>query len=77
VAHNRFCLAFGLALLAFAAGIPAARAAETGTKTFPTSSTNPPTYHGSAHHRQYFNQARHRYCYLPAQHCGNDHRVTN
>jgi hypothetical protein len=59
-------------LLTLAMGISVASAAETGTKTMPDSSINPPTYH-----RVHYNQVRHGHCYLPSEPCGNNHRVTN
>ena len=52
-----------------------ANAAETGTKTFPTSSIYPPRTH-----RPVYNWMRphhHHYCYLPSGRCGNNHRVVN
>jgi hypothetical protein len=63
-----------------------ANAAETGTKTFPTSSVYPPRtpppvwgYGPRTHYRPVYNYVRHHhhYCYLSASRCGNNHRVTN
>jgi hypothetical protein len=72
--------------LSLAAGIATASAAETGTKTFPTSSIYPPRtpppvwgYGPRTHHRPMYNYVRHhhQYCYLPSGRCGNNHRVEN
>jgi hypothetical protein len=61
-----------------------ANAAETGTKTFPTSSiypprTPPPVWGPRTHYRPMYNYVRphHHYCYLPSGRCGNNHRVEN
>lgn len=66
------CFTLGLVLIALVAGVPAAGAAETGTKTMPDSSIYPP-----AHSRVYYNHVRRHECALPSGHCGNNHRVTN
>jgi hypothetical protein len=63
-------------VLGIAAGISGAMAAETGTKTMPDSSVNPPTF------SPVFNyDVRHRYhqdyCYLPSEPCDNEHRMSN
>ena len=78
---------FGIATGAIVAGTGEAVAAETGTKTFPTSSVNPPLtpppVWGSSrpHYRPAYYVRRHHhhhhYCYLPSGNCGNNHRVTN
>lgn len=64
-----------LVVLSLAAGVAAASAAETGTKTMPDSSINPPV----THHRHVYNYVRrhHHECYLPSGHCSNSHRVQN
>jgi hypothetical protein len=60
-----------------------ANAAETGTKTFPTSSTNPPPTpppvwgSGPRPHYRHYARHHHHYCYLPSGRCGNNHRVEN
>ena len=75
-----------LVFLWLAAGIATASAAETGTKTFPTSSIYLPRtpspvwgYGHRTHHRPMYNYVRHHhhYCYLPSGRCGNNHRVVN
>jgi hypothetical protein len=49
-----------------------ANAAETGTKTMPSSSIYPPPTP-----RVKFGTYQHHDCYLPSERCGNRHRVTN
>jgi len=63
-----------LVMLSLAAGIAAASAAETGTKTMPDGSIYPPrTHHGAV-----YNFAPHRHeCYLPSGRCNNQHRIQN
>jgi hypothetical protein len=62
--------------IAFVAGIGGAMAAETGTKTMPDSSVNPPPTPPPV-----FNfavqQRHHHECYLPLSRCDNNHRVDN
>ncbi len=62
--------------IVFMAGIGGAIAAETGTKTMPDSSVNPPPTP-----RPVFNfvvpNRDHDWCYLPSSLCDNEHRVTN
>src|ERR1700719_3721639 len=72
------------------AGTGDAVAAETGTKTFPTSSVNPPPtpppvwgdaprphYRGGSAYYARPHHHHHHYCYLPTGNCGNTHRVMN
>jgi len=78
-------LTSALVVLLLAAGIATVRAAETGTKTFPTSSIYPPRtpppvwgYGRRPHYRSVYNVApRRHYCYLPTGRCNNQHRVQN
>jgi hypothetical protein len=70
---NRCYLTAAALLICFAAGIGAATAAETGTKTMPDSSIYPPRFH-----RPIYNYVRHRHeCYLPSSRCNNQHRMQN
>jgi hypothetical protein len=60
------------ATISFVAGIGGALAAETGTKTMPDSSVNPPpTPRPVLRHRHRHN------CALPLSHCNNNHRIQN
>jgi len=80
---------FAIATGAIVAGTGDAVAAETGTKTFPTSSVNPPPtpppvwgdeprgYYVYPRHVYYPRHHHHHYCYLPSGKCGNNHRVMN
>jgi hypothetical protein len=58
--------------IALVAGIGGAIAAETGTKTMPDSSVNPPPTTPPV-----FDSDDHRECYLPLSRCGNNHRIDN
>jgi hypothetical protein len=80
---RKLVIAAATAMMFGIAAIGAAVAAETGTKTMPDSSVNPPPtpppvwgnaprYHYRHHHHHH-----HHYCYLPSGKCGNNHRVTN
>jgi hypothetical protein len=62
-----------LVVASLAAAIAGASAAETGTKTFPTSSVNPPHYG----HLYNYVKRHHHVCNLPSGHCDNNHRVQN
>jgi hypothetical protein len=84
---------FGIATMAtgaIVAGTGEAVAAETGTKTLPTSSVNPPPtpppvwgveprgHYVYPRHVYYpRHHHHHHYCYLPSGKCGNNHRVVN
>jgi len=65
-------VASGLVLISLAAGIAAAGAAETGTKTMPDSSIYPPPTPPPV-----FGTRRHHECYLPSEPCDNRHSVQN
>jgi hypothetical protein len=58
------------------AGIGGAMAAETGTKTMPDSSVNPPPTPAPVFGFVVRNH-HHDWCYLPSSPCDNNHRVTN
>jgi hypothetical protein len=58
--------------LSIVLGSAAASAAETGTKTMPSSSIYPPPTRPII-----FGTYQHYDCYLPSEPCGNRHRVTN
>jgi hypothetical protein len=62
--------------IAFVAGIGGAIAAETGTKTMPDSSVNPPPTPAPVFDFIVPNR-NHDWCYLPSSPCDNEHRVTN
>ena len=80
---------FAIATGAIVAGTGDAVAAETGTKTFPTSSVNPPPtpppvwgdeprgHYVYPRHVYYPRHHHHHYCYLPSGKGGNNHRVMN
>jgi hypothetical protein len=57
---------------AFVVGMGGAMAAETGTKTMPDSSVNPPPTPPPV-----LDNGDHHECYLPLSRCDNDHRVDN
>lgn len=59
-------------LIACAAAPGMATAAETGTKTLPSSSIYPPRTPEPV-----FGTRHHYYCYLPSEPCNNEHRVEN
>jgi hypothetical protein len=58
------------------AGIGGAMAAETGTKTMPDSSINPPLTPTPVFNFAVRNR-HHDWCYLPSSPCDNNHRDTN
>ena len=58
------------------AGIGGAMAAETGTKTMPDSSVNPPPTPAPVFDFDVGN-SQHDWCYLPSSPCDNNHRDTN
>jgi hypothetical protein len=60
----------------FVAGIGGALAAETGAKTMPDSSVNPPPIPAPVFDFVGPNRD-HDWCYLPSSPCDNEHRVTN
>jgi hypothetical protein len=71
---KRHHLTGAIVLVCLVTGIGGAIAAETGTKTMPDSSVNPPP----TRHRPLYNFVRHRHeCYLPSSRCNNQHRVQN
>jgi hypothetical protein len=76
-------LTSGLVAISLAAGIAAVCAAETGTKTFPTSSVYPPripppVWGSRPYYRPVYNFApRRHFCYLPTGRCNNQHRMQN
>jgi len=61
-----------LVMISLVAGMAAASAAETGTKTMPDSSIYPPPMPPPV-----FGTRQHHDCYLPSEPCDNRHRVTN
>lgn len=71
---KRSCLVAVIVLGGLIGGVGLSVAAETGTKTMPDSSVNPPRAY-----RGYFNYVhpRRHECALPSGRCGNNHRVTN
>jgi hypothetical protein len=65
-------LAGALVVASLAAGIAGASAAETGTKTMPDSSVNPPQTPPPV-----FDIGPQRECSLPSGPCDNNHRIDN
>ena len=61
-----------LVLISLVAGMAGASAAETGTKTMPSSSVYPPQTPLPV-----FGTRQHHDCYLPSEPCENRHRVSN
>jgi hypothetical protein len=67
------CITGCLVVISLAVSAFGASAAETGTKTMPSSSINPPPTHPPI-----FGTYQHRDCYLPSDAtCDNRHRVQN
>ena len=66
-----------IVMLGIAAGIGGAMAAETGTKTMPDSSVNPPRTFRPVFNFVVPRSHHHDYCYLPSEPCDNEHRMTN
>jgi hypothetical protein len=64
-------------VLGIAAGIGGAMAAETGTKTMPDSSVNPPLTPRPMFNFVVQRRHHHDYCYLPSEPCDNEHRMSN
>jgi hypothetical protein len=69
---SKSLLTSGLVALALVTGVAGASAAETGTKTMPSSSIYPPPTPPPV-----FGTRQHYDCYLPSEPCDNRHRVTN
>jgi hypothetical protein len=65
-------LTSGLVAVTLVIGVAGAGTAETGTKTMPDSSVNPPPTPPPV-----FGTASHRECYLSSDPCDNRHRVNN
>jgi hypothetical protein len=68
----KLLLTSGLTALVLVIGVAGASAAETGTKTMPSSSIYPPKTPPPI-----FGTRSHRECYLPSEPCDNRHRVQN
>jgi hypothetical protein len=69
---SKSLLTCGMVALTLVIGVAGAGAAETGTKTMPDSSVNPPPTPPPL-----FGTVSHHECYLPSEPCDNRHRVSN
>jgi hypothetical protein len=68
----RFTIAACLVVMSVVAGMGATNAAETGTKTMPSSSIYPPPTPPPV-----FGTRQHHECYLPSEGCDSRHSVQN
>jgi hypothetical protein len=77
VALRRTSLVACIVVAFLASGLAVASAAETGTKTMPDSSVNPPQYHHRPVYRHHYVYRQRHNCAMPSSHCDNNHRVQN